>query len=90
MMKFKIKITEDGLKFLNNIESIKREKAISFDKIEKMGSLKRVSKDKFIFVIISLAYYEGAWYWKTEIMNENDYEYIIELPTTLNKKIKDI
>lgn len=85
----KIEISREELKYLNNIEDIKKEFSIPFKKIEKMGSLKKLSKDKFIVGRTSLAYYNGFWYWKTEIMDDNDYEYIIKLPESLNKKIND-
>ena len=52
-----------------------------------MGTLKKVSKDGFISAIICLANYNDSWYYRTEIMNEKDEEYIIVLPETLNKKI---
>ena len=43
-----ISVSKEELKYLYDIDNIKREKAILFDDIEKFGSIKKVSKDKFV------------------------------------------
>ena len=53
----------------------------------------KTSKDKTISAIICLAYYNDSWYYRTEIIDinkEDDPEYIIKLPETLNKKILNL
>lgn len=81
-----ISVSKEELKYLYDIDNIKREKAILFDDIEKFGSIKKVSKDKFVSGVMSICYYKGKWYWKSEIMSDDDKEYIIELPKSLTKK----
>ena len=46
-----------------------------------------------VSALITLAYYKNSWYWKTEIIDvtkENDPEYVIKLPNSLNNKISDL
>ena len=61
-----------------------------FDDIEMFADITKISKDKTIFALISLARVNHTWYWKTEIMTDDDREYIIEVPETLNSKLNDI
>lgn len=79
-----ITISEDELEELYKVDSVKKDKSIYFDEIEAFGSIKKTSKDGFISGITSVAYYNCEWYWKSEIMNDDDKEYIIELPVSLS------
>lgn len=83
-----ISISKEEIKYLYDIDNIKREKAILFDDIEKFGSIKKISKDKFVSGSLSICLYDGKWYWKSEIMTDDDKEYIVELPKSLTKKFK--
>ena len=83
-------ITKDELHHIYNMQNIIKKDSIKFENIETLGSLTKVSKDQKVTGIISLAYYKNNWYYKTEIMNEKDEEYIIKLPDSLNQRIKDI
>lgn len=84
---FSIPINNKELKYIYDMDNMKKITSLTFNDIEKMGTLKKVSKDGFISAIICLANYNDSWYYRTEIMNEKDEEYIIVLPETLNKKI---
>lgn len=84
---FSISINNEELKYIYDMDNMKKTTSLTFNAIEKMGTLKKVSKDGFISAIICLANYNDSWYYRTEIMNDYDEEYIIVLPETLNKKI---
>ena len=84
---FSIPINNEELKYIYDMDNMRKTTSLTFNDIEKMGTLKKVSKDGFISAIICLANYNDSWYYRTEIMNEKDEEYIIVLPETLNKKI---
>ena len=62
---------------------------MTFDDIEQFANITKISKDQTMFAVISLAKYKNNWYWKTEIMDDDDREYIIKLPSSLNQKIED-
>jgi hypothetical protein len=47
----------------------------------------KVSEDGLVQGITTLALIEGKWYYKTEIMNEADREFVIPVVGSLNKKI---
>lgn len=87
--KYSIDINHDELKRIYNMNNIKKEEKILFEDIEKFGSIVKVSKDDMVYGLISICYYNNNWYYKTEIMDD-DYEYIIKLPDTLNKKINNL
>jgi len=86
-IKKSINITKNELKYLYNIESIKKNQTIKFEDIKQFADIVKVSKDGFIKALINLVHYKDSWYWKTEIMTDNDEEYIIEIPSSLNDKI---
>lgn len=90
---FPILISDSELKYLYNIDNIKREETMLFDEIEKFGTLKKISKDKTIYASICLAYFNDYWYYRTstiDVTKENDPEYVIKLPESLNKKINNL
>lgn len=85
-----INITKEELKKIYDLDKEKKDYSIKFDDIEKFGSLIKTSKDKTMFGIMSLAYHNGYWYYKTEIMTTDDKEYIIKLPKSVNEKINNL
>jgi hypothetical protein len=90
---FPILVSETELKYLYNMDNKNKEETMLFEEIEKFGTLKKTSKDKTIYAIICLAYFKDFWYYRTgtiDITKENDPEYVIKLPESLNKKIKDL
>ena len=84
---FPISLNEEEIKYLYNIENVSKDKTIKFDDIKQFASIVKISKDDFIQALTVLVYCDESWHWKTEIMNENDEEYVIELPRSLNEKI---
>ena len=90
---FPVLISDNELKYLYNMDNIKREETMLFEEIEKFGTLKKTSRDKTIYASICLAYFKDYWYYRTstiDINKENDPEYVIKLPESLNKKINNL
>ena len=90
---FPILISDNELKYLYNMDKAKREETMLFEEIEKFGTIKKTSKDKTIYASICLAKFKDNWYYRTstiDVTKENDPEYVIKLPESLNKKIKDL
>lgn len=78
------------LEFLYDMENEKRHKTIVFDDIKHFASIVKKSKDGFIFALTTVAHCDNSWYWKTEVMTEDDREYVIPLPETICKKLFDV
>lgn len=85
-----ISITKEELEYLYNMENSQKKETILFEEIEKFSSIIKISKDKTVYSLITLAYCRESWYWKTEIMNDADEEYVIKLPNSLNQKINKL
>ena len=89
-VKKSISISKEELKYLYDMENKSRKDTMKFDDIKEFASIKKISKDNTVYALISLANYKDSWYYKTEVMNDNDEEYIIDFPESLNKKIFDL
>ena len=89
-VKKSISISKEELKYLYDMENKSRKDTMKFDDIKGFASIKKISKDNTVYALISLANYKDSWYYKTEVMNDNDEEYIIDLPESLNQKIFDL
>lgn len=87
---YPIDIYKDELQKIYNMNNIINKDTLKFEDIEKHGSLTKKSKDGKITGIISLAYVKNNWYYRTEIMNDNDEEYVVKLPDSLNKRLNDM
>lgn len=87
---YPIDIYKDELQKIYNMNNIIDKDTLKFEDIEKHGSLTKKSKDGKITGIISLAYVKNNWYYRTEIMNDNDEEYVVKLPDSLNKRLNDM
>lgn len=88
-----IELTEEEIKYIYNMDNMKKTETMTFEEIKMFADITKISKDKKVFSLISLANYKGSWYWKTEIMTDDkaiDEEYIIKLPESLNNKISMI
>lgn len=85
-----IHLTEEELEFIYSMDTLERDETILFSDIKLFGDITKVSKDKTITSLISLAYYKDNWYWKSEVMKDDDYEYAVKLPDSLNDKIKNL
>ena len=82
-----INLTKKDLDYLYNIESIKKEQTMTFDDIKQFVDIEKVSKDNLIKGRTNFVNYQDSFYWKTEIMTDDDREYIIKLPESINNKI---
>lgn len=91
-VEFNVKLTEDETDSLYNMDNIKDKEQILFSKIEKFGTIVKVSNDKMVKSVLSIAYYDGNWYWKTEIMDneDDDLEYAVKLPESLSILINNL
>lgn len=87
---YPLSISTDDLAVIYNFENAEKKDTLAFEDIEIFGTLKKTSADGFIYGSTSLAYYEGAWYWRSEIIDESteDWpEYVYKLPDSLNTQI---
>lgn len=87
---YKVTLTKEEREYLYTLDSMKKEKTIAFDDIENFGSIKKLSKDKSIYGIITVAKGKDTWYWKSEVMMDDANEYVVPLPDSLNKKIEKV
>ena len=85
-----INLTKKELDYLYNIESIKKEQTMTFDDIKQFIDIEKVSKDNLIKGRTNFVNYQDSFYWKTEIMTDDDREYVIKLPKSLNDKINNL
>ncbi len=85
-----ISISEQELSDLYNLETAKREYTITFDEIDCFADILKVSKDGLVQAIIVLAKVDDVWYYKTEIMTDDDREYVVKITDSLNDKINNL
>lgn len=77
------------LDYITDVEDHDRDMTLFFEDYEKLGSLKKISKDKAISGILSLGYYQDKWYWRSEIIDESQEEdgtwpeYVQEMPESV-------
>lgn len=91
--KYPLSISTEDLAAIYNFENEEKKDTLSFEDIEIFGTLKKTSLDGFIYGSTSLAFYEGVWYWRSEIIDESAEgwpEYVYKLPDTLNKQIASL
>ena len=50
----------------------------------------KISKDGLVQGLIVLAKVDDNWYYKTEVMTDDDREYVIKLSKLLSEKINDL
>lgn len=90
-----LEVTEEEMGAVYGIENQEKDQAIFFDEIEAFATLTKTSKDGIVSGVTELAYYEGNWYWRSEIIDESrekdgDWpEYVYAIPETLSQKITD-
>jgi len=75
------------LDYLYDIEDFEKKETIVFDDIEMFASILKVSDDELVQGIITLARVNNKWYYKTEVMTDDDREYVVEVIESLNDKI---
>ena len=88
-----IELTAEELDAVYNVENKERDLALFFEDFEKQGSLFKISEDGIVRGTISIAKYQGQWYWKSEVIDESQErddtwpEYVQPLPDSLSDKI---
>ena len=85
--KIPISINKEELDYLYQLESIEKKQTMTFDDIKQFSNIVKESEDGLVKALIDLVHYEDSWYWKSEIMTDDDKEYIIKLPDSLSNKI---
>lgn len=93
---YPIEITESELDVIYDLEVLSKDTSAFFEEFEAMGSILKISKDGIVRGTLSIAKYDGKWYWKSEIIDESQEcdgtwaEYIQPLPESLQPKIQAI
>ena len=85
-----ISISRDELVYLYDIEDIKDKITITFNDIDMFADILKITKDGIVQGIVTLAQVDGDWYYKTEIMTDDDREYVIRIKESLNEKINKL
>lgn len=85
-----ITMSPEDSDYIYNMENADRETTLDFDDIEIFATLIKTSDDRLISGSLSLAYSEGVWYWRTEIIDENADgwpEYTVPLPKAVSDQL---
>lgn len=85
--KIPISINKEELEYLYKLETIEKKQTMTFDDIKQFSNIAKKSEDGLVKALIDLVHYEDSWYWKSEIMTNDDKEYIIKIPDSLSNKI---
>lgn len=89
-----VNITDEELNVIYGLEEMKKDVSVFWEEFEAQGSLVKISKDGMVRGTLSIAKYDGKWYWKSELVDESREEdgtwpeYVQLLPETFNGKIK--
>ena len=86
-----ISASEADLEYIYQMDDLEKDTTLFFDDIEKFASLEKCSKDGIVSARISLAHYEGKWYWRSEVIDEKTEgwpEYVYELPKGIVDNIR--
>ncbi len=88
-------LTENELNAVYSLEDKEKTVSAFWEEFEAFGSIIKISKDGMVRGTISIAKFDGSWYWKSEIINEDRVsdgtwaEFIQPLPETLDSRIKE-
>lgn len=82
-----VSINKEELKHLYDIEDYYDNITITFDDIECFSDILKVSKDGLVQGVVTLARVDGIWYYKSEVMTDDDREKVIKVFDSLNDKI---
>ena len=85
-----ILLSKEDIKYLYKLEDAKKSKTIVFDDINMFCDIVKISKDGIVQGLIVLAKVDDNWYYKTEVMTDDDREYVIKLSDSLSEKINDL
>lgn len=92
---YPVDITDSERESMYSFEEMERKTSVFMEEFEAHGSIVKISKDGIVRGTISIARYDGNWYWKSEIIDESREEdgtwpeYVQPLPETLNRKVKE-
>ncbi|MBQ7090712.1 MAG: hypothetical protein IJN82_06305 [Clostridia bacterium] len=89
--RFAVTVSEDTEEAINQLPDLKQEKTMLFEEMEVSASLIKTDQAKLYSGSISLAKVEGAWYWRSEVIDaeaEGSPEYIQPLPQELAAQIE--
>ena len=87
---YPLTISAEDLIYIYGYEAAEKKETLFFEQIEEFGMLKKTSEDGLISGSTSLAFYEGAWYWRSEMIDESAEgwpEYVFRLPEAVNTQI---
>lgn len=87
---YPLSVSADELEVIYGFEDAEKDTTLLFDEMEKFAMLKKTSADGLICASISLACYDGAWYYRSEVIDEQQEgwpEYVYKLPNGLNEQI---
>lgn len=90
MIKKSVSISEKERSDLYNLETAKKSRTITFNDIDMFADILKVSKDGLVQAVIVLAQVDNDWYYKTEIITDDDKEYVVKISDSLNNKINDL
>ena len=77
-------------KYISDKKLLNLTKIIIFDDIDMFCDIVKISKDGLVQGLIVLAKVDDNWYYKTEVMTDDDQEYVIKLSNSLSEKINDL
>ena len=89
-----IELTESELEEVCKLEELERSASVFWEEFDDFGSIAKISKDSVVRGTLSIAKYDGNWYWKSEVIDESREkdgtwpDYVQPLPESLNEKIK--
>lgn len=92
-LSYPVNVTDEELSVIYSLEEMEKDVSVFWEEFEAQGSLVKISKDGMVRGILSIAKYNGNWYWKSEIIDESREEdgtwpeYVQSLPESLNNKI---
>ena len=67
-----ILLSKEDIKYLYKLEDAKKSKTIVFDDINMFCDIVKISKDGLVQGLIVLAKVDDNWYYKTEVMTDDD------------------
>lgn len=87
---YPLTVTQEENDYIYAMEDEERDTTLHFNDIELFATLIKTSKDGLIAGSTSLAYNDGVWYWRSEVIDESAEgwpEYVIPLPEGISQQI---
>lgn len=85
-----LSVTQDDLAYIYSMEGMQRNTTLLFDDIALFGSLVKTDESGLISASASLAYHNGSWYWRSEVIDDTAEgwpEYVVKLPESITQQI---